>query len=70
MRRSEILSTAIVILALLLFMAAYMNSVQPGISDNNPSTYVIIPILMLPIFFIFKLKEKILPEVKRKDISL
>ncbi|MCL5786726.1 MAG: hypothetical protein M1520_00780, partial [Candidatus Marsarchaeota archaeon] len=70
MRRSEILSTAIVILALLLFMAAYMNSVQPGISDTNPSTYVIIPILMLPIFFIFKLKEKILPEVKRKDIAI
>jgi len=70
MRRSEILSTAIVILAILLFITAYMNSVQPGISDTDPSTYVIIPILMLPIFFIFKLKEKILPEVKRKDIII
>ncbi len=70
MRRSEILSTAIVIIALLLFITAYMNSVQPGISDTDPSTYVIIPILMLPIFFIFKLKEKILPEVKGKDITI
>ncbi len=70
MRRSEILSTAIIIIAILLFIAAYMNSVQPGISDTDPSTYVIIPILMLPIFFIFKLKEKILPEVRRKDIAI
>ena len=70
MRRSEILSTAIIILALLFFITAYMNSVQPGISDTDPSTYVIIPILMLPIFFIFKLKEKILPEVKMRDIAI
>ena len=70
MRRSEILSTAIVILALLLFITAYLNSVQPAISDTDPSTYVIIPILMLPIFLIFKLKEKILPEVKKKDIAI
>ena len=70
LRRSEILSTAIIILAILLFIAAYMNSVQSGISDTDPSTYIIIPILMLPIFFIFKLKEKILPEVKRRDIII
>ena len=70
MRKSEILSTAIIILAILLFITAYINSVQSGISDTDPSTYVIIPILMLPIFFIFKLKEKMLPEVKRRDITI
>lgn len=70
MRRSGMLSTAIIIIAILLFIAAYTNSIQPGISDTDPSTYIIMPILMLPIFFIFKLKEKILPEVKGKDIAI
>ena len=70
MKRSGLISTAIIIIALLLVIAAYMNAVQPGISDTDPSTYLIIPLLMLPVFFIFKLKEKILPEVKGNDIAI
>ncbi len=70
MKKSGLWSTAIVVAALLVIIAAYINAVQPGISDTDPSTYMIIPVLMLPIFFIFKLKEKILPEVKAKDIAI
>ncbi|MGC8479730.1 MAG: exosortase/archaeosortase family protein [Candidatus Micrarchaeia archaeon] len=38
------------------------------ISDTNPSTYVIIPILMLPIFGFFYIKKNIKINVKKIDI--
>jgi exosortase/archaeosortase family protein len=41
-----------------------------SISDSDPSTYVIVPLLMLLLFAMFTAKEKIKPEVKRKDILI
>lgn len=41
-----------------------------SISDSDPSTYVIVPLLMLPLFAIFIAKNKIKPEVTRNDIVL
>jgi exosortase/archaeosortase family protein len=41
-----------------------------SISDSDPSTYVIVPLLMLLLFAVFTAKEKIKPKVRRKDILL
>ena len=42
------------------------------ISDSDASTYVIMPLLMLPLFALFMLKEKdaLRPDVHRRDIAL
>ena len=39
-----------------------------SISDTDPSTYVIVPILMLPLLVLFSLKTDPEPKVKKKDI--
>ena len=54
-------------------MLAFSVSItQPYISDTNPSTYVIIPILMLPIFALFMLKHSgsLVPRVDSKSLLL
>ena len=62
-------STSAVIMGILIVIASYAGSLQFSISDTDPSTYAIIPLLMLPLFLIFKLKEKVLPKADRKDIA-
>lgn len=54
---------------MLVFSAAITN---PYISDTDPSTYVIIPILMLPIFALFMLKHsgRIVPDVDSRSLAL
>ena len=41
-----------------------------AVQDTNPSSYVIVPILMLPLFALFMLKDQIVPQVRGKDILL
>ncbi len=40
------------------------------ISDSDPSTYVVVPLLMLPLFALFMLKERIGIDVKGKDLAI
>ncbi len=68
MKRSGTGSTIAIVVALLIIIASAMAYLPQGISDTDPSTYIIIPLLMLPIFFILKLREPILPQVSAKDI--
>ena len=59
-----------IILFTILIIAALINSfyVTPlQISDSDFSTYIVVPMLMLPLFAIFMLKEGIIPEVRRRD---
>ncbi|MHB1830649.1 MAG: exosortase/archaeosortase family protein [Candidatus Micrarchaeaceae archaeon] len=58
------------LLALMLVFSAAIT--QPYISDTNPSTYVIIPILMLPIFALFMLKHSgsLAPKVDSRSLVL
>ena len=41
-----------------------------SIGDTDPSTYVAVPLLMLPLFSLFMLKEEIKPSVTKRDIIL
>ena len=59
----------VLLVVLLAFSAAIT---QPYVTDTDPSTYVIIPILMLPIFalFMFKQSDKLLPKVDTQSMVL
>lgn len=59
--------------ALLIAILAFSISItQTYVSDTDASTYVIVPMLMLPIFAVFMLKESdnIVPKAGNKDIIL
>ncbi|MCL5427679.1 MAG: exosortase/archaeosortase family protein [Candidatus Marsarchaeota archaeon] len=60
----------VVLLAVLIAVAliASLYSTQFTISDTDPTTYVIIPMLMLPVFALFYAKRSIRPAVGRRDI--
>lgn len=62
------------LLAILLVVVVACSVVisQPVISDTDPSTYAIIPLLMLPVFALFMLKEKehIVPSARGNDVAL
>lgn len=62
---------AILLAALIAIALATSFYVTPlVISDTDPATYIIIPMLMLPLFALFFAKEPIRPEVKGPDIAI
>ena len=58
------------ILCLIILLASSFYITPAGISDTDPSTYVVVPILMLPLFVLFTFKSEMEPKVKRKDILI
>lgn len=56
---------AVLIAISIMYMLSFTNLT---ITDTDPSTYVIIPIIMLPIFGFFYIKKNIKIEIKHKDI--
>ncbi len=57
-----------VLLAVMLFNQISLTPLS--ISDTDASTYIIVPMLMLPIFALFMLKEELVPQVGWKDLLL
>ena len=57
-------------LAVFISVSVLLLATPLSISDTDPTTYVIVPIMMLPLFALFMLKERIVPEVDYADISL
>ena len=56
---------------LLAVMVINLIALTPlSISDSDASTYVIVPMLMLPLFALFMIKENLVPNVGRKDMLL
>ncbi len=47
-----------------------ISTTQLSISDTDASTYVVVPMLMVPIFALFMLKEGIVADVEKRDIVL
>ncbi len=59
-----------IILFAILITAALLNSfyITPlQVSDSDFSTYIIVPMLMLPLFAVFMLREGITPDVRGRD---
>ena len=55
-----------ILLAISILSSFYINTFSIG--DTDPSTYVAVPLLMLPLFALFMLKEKMEPKVAKRDI--
>ena len=61
---------AILTIAILLLLVSSVYITKFEISDTDPSTYVIAPLLMLPVFSIFMLKNKASPRIGKKDLVI
>ena len=57
-----------VLIAIALINEFYIT--QPVISDSDFTTYIIVPMLMLPLFALFMLKENLIPRVRGNDIII
>ncbi len=65
-------NVAILVLALCItiMLASSFFITQLQILDTDPSTYVIVPILMLPLLCLFMVKEKLTPSPDRKSLKI
>lgn len=70
MRYDKYFGVIVFAILIMLAIATSLYITPLSISDSDPSTYVIVPILMLPLFALFMAKERIRPEVRAKDILL
>ena len=69
MRYNKRIAVLIFAVLLGLSLAYSFYFTQPNISDIDPSTYIIIPIIMLPVFALFYIKENIKDiDIGKKDI--
>ncbi len=70
MRYTKNIAAALLVLALILLLATSFYITPTAISDTDPSTYVIVPTLMLPLFVLFSLKNNPEPHVTKKDVAI
>jgi exosortase/archaeosortase family protein len=57
----------ILMIAVVALLATSFYITPTTISDTDPSTYVVVPLLMLPLFILFTFKLKFEPKVEKKD---
>ncbi len=70
MKYSKKLGIAVFTALTVLVLANSLYITPLTISDLDPSTYVIVPIIMLPLFALFIMKEEMTPDVRKKDIII
>ncbi len=61
---------AIFEIALIIMLANSFLATPSSILDTDPSTYIIVPIIMIPLFAVFLFKNRIKSDVQTKDIAL
>jgi len=61
---------AVFVLSIVIMLANSFFATPSSILDTDPSTYIIVPIIMLPLFSIFIFKNKIKPKAKRLDLLI
>lgn len=64
------IAMAVFLAAIVIVLATSFFVTPLTISDSDPSTYVIVPLLMLPLFALFTIKTNPIPKVSRKDIAV
>lgn len=69
MRYDGRIGIAIFAVLITLSIASSFYITPTTISDSDPSTYVIVPMLMLPLFAAFMAKERMRPFVGRRDMA-
>ena len=68
LRYDKRVGIALLTLLILIAIADPLRITSAYISDTDPSTYVIMPLLMLPLLSLFTAKEKLVPDVQRRDL--
>ncbi|MGI0141346.1 MAG: archaeosortase/exosortase family protein [Candidatus Micrarchaeales archaeon] len=64
------LSVYFFIIAIIVALANPFPITNPNINDADASSYVIVPMLMLPLLAVFVFKERIVPKSKKKDVLI
>jgi exosortase/archaeosortase family protein len=70
MRYDRKVAAVLLLLAIILILATSLFITPTTISDTDPSTYAIVPVLMLPLFILFSMKGRPEPKVTGKDVAL
>ncbi len=70
MRYDSKVAAALLVIFLLMLLATSIYITPLEISDADPSSYVVVPILMLPLLAIFSLKNNPKPDVKERDLKI
>jgi len=61
---------AVFLVALLIMLANSFLATQPNILDTDPSTYIIVPLIMMPLLALFTFKKKIEVKTDKKSIAI
>ena len=69
MKYDSRIAFAILFISILFAIANIIMTTSFTISDTDPSTYVIIPLLMFPLLVLFMAKKRIHPNVRKEDIA-
>lgn len=70
MRYNRNVATMLLLTVTIALLSTSLYITPTSISDADPSTYVIVPTLMLPLFILFSLKTRPEPRVGRKDVLI
>jgi exosortase/archaeosortase family protein len=70
MKYSRNLGIAVFFIATVMLLSTSLFLTSLSISDADPSTYVIVPILMIPLFVLFSAKTHPDPHVEKRDIAI
>jgi exosortase/archaeosortase family protein len=68
--KKRIVYIAAFIAALVIMLFNPLMATPSSILDTDPSTYIVVPMIMLPLFGIFVFKQKIEPSAKWQDILI
>ncbi len=70
MRYDGKLGILVFLIATVVLLSTSLFITPLAVSDADPSTYVIVPMLMLPLFVLFSLKAGADPDVGRRDVAI
>ena len=70
LQRSKYLGVLLFVLLVIAGIATSLYITQTSITDVDPSTYIIVPTIMLPLFAVFIFKKEVIAKVGLRDIAL
>jgi exosortase/archaeosortase family protein len=70
MRYNRDIAAVLLVAATILLLSTSAFITSPSVSDADPSTYVVVPLLMLPLFILFSLKSRPEPSLGRRSLII
>ncbi|MDE1854769.1 MAG: archaeosortase/exosortase family protein [Candidatus Micrarchaeota archaeon] len=67
MRYNRNIAAVLLVVATIILLSSSLFITSASVSDTDPSTYVVVPLLMLPLFLLFSLKSKPEPAVDKRS---